>query len=107
MPSRTPSTVKVVGVGDVCARLFAIMDSKGFGDGGGAPTEVAAPMEMLVTKLPVVIGRSRAATHPEEQFFRVDDNRVSREHAVIDWDADAGCFFVKCLSRNGMDVNGA
>lgn len=63
-------------------------------DGEGSPTK------QTIGQFPFVIGRDASAD------FRVDSNRVSRKHVVVEQAADGGYLLRDLESTNGTYVNG-
>jgi predicted component of type VI protein secretion system len=41
----------------------------------------------------------------QANWLIVDNQRVSKKHATIRWDAEAKAFKLKCHGRNGVDCN--
>lgn len=108
-----PRTVDIEGVGRAMARLYGIVDTTSLqaSSADAGDTEVRQ-VEAYITQMPYYIGRHRDFTAGGEDgpmnvhnSLLVASAKVSREHAFIDKTKD-GFFFIKCLSKNGIDING-
>ncbi len=81
---------------DTAATLFGEPPAAGVDPDTIALAWAGTRMQFDVSQLPLVVGRSPQAG------FRVDDSRVSRLHARVDW--HGGCFQLSDLSYNGTHV---
>ena len=57
-----------------------------------------------MTKIPLILGRRSTS----DQCADVDlgtTKSISRKHALIDWNKDKGVFELRCLGKNGLNVN--
>ncbi|RHY33355.1 hypothetical protein DYB32_001688 [Aphanomyces invadans] len=64
------------------------------------------PFEVVLTQLPVELGRGAPNDQQEGRINLGDQKSVSRAHARINWNADKSCFEMECLGKNGMYAAG-
>lgn len=108
---KAPPALAVDGIGFVYARLAVLFDlNQEWAQGAPYPAS-ASFKDVFITGLPFYIGRKplEAEEVPKDSpnVLTVPSNKVSRLHAVIDWDEARRCFVVVSRSSNGVDVNGS
>ncbi|TMW57943.1 hypothetical protein Poli38472_013417 [Pythium oligandrum] len=64
------------------------------------------PFEMLLTQLPVELGRGPLSTTPSTRICLGEHKAISRKHVSIQWNQDKSCFELQCLGKNGMFAAG-
>ncbi|KAF0713862.1 hypothetical protein AaE_011691 [Aphanomyces astaci] len=64
------------------------------------------PFEVVITQLPVELGRGSLENQPEGRICLGDQMSVSRTHARINWSAEKSCFELECLGKNPLYVAG-
>ncbi|RHZ09064.1 hypothetical protein DYB31_001666 [Aphanomyces astaci] len=62
------------------------------------------PFEVVITQLPVELGRGSLENQPEGRICLGDQMSVSRTHARINWSAEKSCFELECLGKNPLYV---
>lgn len=87
------------------ARIFGVLDTSGGWTESGPLPKDATSVEAVITKLPFFIGRLVPSGKDGTEFLSVNSSKISREHAVINWDYARGVYTLRCLSKNGLDAN--
>ena len=108
-PAPECPSVMIEGVGRCFYRLFGFIDAKGeWAEGDGVPPN-AELLSMFVATPTFKIGRRNDAitnAWAATEALLIDNPKVSRHHATIELSPDRRSFLIRCLSKNGCDVNG-
>jgi len=68
--------------------------------------ETAQDIDILVKELPVTLGRAESSQgHLNINVTSAQNNTISRQHLLISYDGTSNRFTLKCLSKNGVDVD--
>ncbi|TYZ57422.1 hypothetical protein PybrP1_006138 [[Pythium] brassicae (nom. inval.)] len=64
------------------------------------------PFEMLITHLPVELGRGALSTSPGPKLMLGEQKALSRQHARIEWNKEKSGFELEVLGKNGLYAAG-
>ncbi len=63
-------------------------------------------VSFLVTQLPVMLGRGAPSSATDAPKLQITTStKVSRDHALLDWDEDAGCYKLNVHGKNTVLVD--
>lgn len=67
---------------------------------------MGADFKIILTELSAILGRSSKSKHESVDINLGDNPFISRKHAHIEYDFISAQFRIRCLSKNGLHLNG-
>jgi hypothetical protein len=98
-----PSSVLVEGAEKYC-RIFGFTDTGNRWLDGEAPPSDVPWVDALIGHTSFAISRQNEAAYPSTVVFEAD-KKVSRPHAEVTYSAIDGSWTIKCLGKNGLDID--